>query len=208
VAGSADGAAGTFNGPQGLAADGAGNLFVADTGNATIRQVVIATRQVATLAGTAGMVGSADGTGAAARFNKPLGVAVDGKGNVFVTDSGNGTVRQIVAASGVVTTLAGSADHFGGSDGSGATAQFSSPSGVALAAPGILVVSDGGDQTLRTIAIGSGQVLTIAGRHGRQGVALGSLPGGLSQPAGVAPLGDGRFAVSVSGENAIVIVSP
>jgi sugar lactone lactonase YvrE len=208
VPGSADGAAGTFSAPQGIVADGMGNLYVADTANNTVRQITIATKAVSTLAGTAGMSGSTDATGAAARFNLPTGIAVDGMGNLFVTDLANATIRQIVIASGVVTTLAGTAGKSGGSDGTGAAALFSAPDGIALAAPGLLVVTDAADQTLRTIDIASGTVVTIAGVHGRQGVALGKLPGGLSAPGGVTPLGDGRFAVSVTGENAIVVVHP
>ena len=94
--GSADGTAATarFNNPFGVAVDGAGNLFVADTWNHAIRMIT-PTGVVTTLAGTAGLSGSANGTGAAARFNKPYGVAVDGAGNVFVADNGNQTIRMI-----------------------------------------------------------------------------------------------------------------
>ncbi|MCU0292623.1 MAG: hypothetical protein MUF10_11650, partial [Thermoanaerobaculaceae bacterium] len=80
------GAAARFNNPYGVAVDGSGNLFVADTFNHTIRRIVVATGEVTTLAGTAGSSGSADGIGAAARFSFPYGVAVDGSGNLFVAD--------------------------------------------------------------------------------------------------------------------------
>jgi len=78
--------------------DGAGNLFVADSYNHTIRKVVITTGAVTTLAGSAGSQGSADGTGAAARFNDPQGVVSDGAGNLFVGDSGSCTIRKVVIA--------------------------------------------------------------------------------------------------------------
>src|ERR1017187_6539577 len=83
--GSADGAgsAARFDYPDGLAVDGAGNIYVADTYNHTIRKVTPA-GVVTTLAGLAGFSGSANGTGSAARFNYPYGVAVDTNGNVFV----------------------------------------------------------------------------------------------------------------------------
>jgi len=85
--------------------DGAGNVFVADSGNSTIRKITPG-GVVTTLAGTAGSSGSADGTGAAAPFNEPVGVAVDGSGNVFVADTGNNAIRKISTA-GVVTTIVG-----------------------------------------------------------------------------------------------------
>src|SRR6185436_15081684 len=120
TAGSADGtgAAARFSNPTGVVVDGAGNVYVSDQGNHTIRKVTAA-GVVTTLAGIAGMSGSADGTGAAARFNHPVRVAVDSAGNVYVTDGVNSTIREITAA-GVVTTLAGTAGISGSADGMGA----------------------------------------------------------------------------------------
>ena len=105
--GSADGtgAGASFRSPQGIATDSAGNLYVADTDNDTIRKVT-PTGVVTTLAGTAGMAGSTDGTGPAARFWAPHGVAVDSAGNVYVSDTANQTIRKVTPA-GVVTTIAG-----------------------------------------------------------------------------------------------------
>jgi hypothetical protein len=105
------GAAARFSGPEGVATDSAGNVYVADGGNSTIRKIT-PTGVVTTLAGTAGMTGSTDGVGAAARFNFPLGVAVDGAGNVYVADNGNETIRKITPA-GVVTTIVGRPGEFG-----------------------------------------------------------------------------------------------
>jgi len=88
------GDAARFSSPQGVAVDGSGNVYVADTTNCTIRKI---TRDgvVTTLAGTATSCGSADGTGAAARFSRPEAVAVDGSGNVLVADTANNAVRRI-----------------------------------------------------------------------------------------------------------------
>ena len=93
-----------FYDPTGVAADGVGNVFVADSTNHTIRKISI-TGEVTTFAGTAGSIGSMDATGSAAQFNNPTGVAVDGAGNVYVADSGNNSIRKITVA-GAVTTLA------------------------------------------------------------------------------------------------------
>src|SRR5262249_15262953 len=92
-------------GPVGVASDSAGNVYVADTGNDTIRKITPA-GMVTTLAGMAGTTGSSDGTGAAASFNGPQGVATDSAGNVYVADTGNSTIRKISSA-GVVTTVVG-----------------------------------------------------------------------------------------------------
>ena len=96
-----------FNLPQGITSDGS-NLYVADLNNHTIRKVDIANGVVSTIAGLAGKKGSADGKGSVARFNRPFGITTDGE-KLFVTDSNNHSVRQIVIDTGKVTTLAGRA---------------------------------------------------------------------------------------------------
>jgi streptogramin lyase len=103
--GSADGTGpvARFAAPRGLAADAAGNVYVADTDNHTIRKITPA-GVVTTLAGKPGESGNTDGAGAAARFSEPRSVAVDAAGNVFVADSGNGSLRQITP-DGVVSTI-------------------------------------------------------------------------------------------------------
>jgi hypothetical protein len=109
MSGSSDGtdAAARFFNPQGITSDAAGNLYVADSGNDTIRKVVIATGAVSTLAGTAGMPGSSDGTGAAARFSYPIRVTNDGAGNLYIADTFNSTIRKVVITTGAVTTPIG-----------------------------------------------------------------------------------------------------
>jgi sugar lactone lactonase YvrE len=136
----ATGLAALFNNPAAVGADSLGNLYIADSNNNTIRMVTQA-GVVTTVAGSPGMSGSADGTGAAARFTGPTGLAVDVQGNVFVTDSGNGTIRKI-APGGVVTTVAGTPGVTGSADGVGPAASFNLPYGIAVAANGTLYVAD------------------------------------------------------------------
>jgi len=136
-----------FSFPTGLAVDGAGNVYVADNGNNTIRKITPAAK-VTTFAGSAGLLGSADGTGTAARFYGPFGVAVDHSGNVFVTDTGNNTIRKITPAR-VVTTLGGLALSPGTSDGAGINARFNSPRGMAVDSTGNIYVGDTGNHTIR-----------------------------------------------------------
>ena len=88
------GAAARFTSPAGVAVDAAGNVYVADTENHTIRKIA-ADGTTSTLAGTAGPPGTADGTGPAARFANPMGVAVDAAGTVYVADHDNHTIRRI-----------------------------------------------------------------------------------------------------------------
>lgn len=155
-----------FTQPMGVAADGAGNVYVADTLNSTIRKITPA-GAVTTLAGTAGKNGSDDGTGSAAQFDNPYGVAVDNAGNVYVADSWNNTIRKITAA-GIVTTLAGTAGSSGSSDGIGSAAKFDFPTGVAADSLGNIYVVDGDNSTIRKITA-AGVVTTLAGAAGSSG---------------------------------------
>ena len=149
--GNADGNtnAARFYDPYGVAVDSAGNLYVADTDNHTIRKVTSA-GVVTTLAGSPGSSGSADGTGSAARFSSPYGVAVDNAGNVYVADTYNHTIRKVTAF-GVVTTLAGSPGNAGSAAGTGSTARFYSPRGVAVDNAGNVYVADTYNHTIREV---------------------------------------------------------
>src|SRR2546422_530108 len=164
--GSADGtgSAARFYLPFGVATDSSGNVYVADSNNHTIRKITPA-GVVTTLAGLAGYSGSADGTGSAARFYNPYGVATDSSGNVYVADNNNHTIRKITPA-GVVTTLAGLAGINGSADGTGSAARFNYPVGVATDSSGNVYVADTFNHTIRQITP-AGVVTTLAGQIGR-----------------------------------------
>jgi streptogramin lyase len=173
VTGSADGtgSAARFNIPFGVAVDSSGNAYVSDSRNYTIRKITSA-GVVTTLAGTAGLSGDTDGTGAAARFFDPRGVAVDASGNVYVADAAKHTIRKITNA-GVVTTLAGTSGVSGTSDGTGAAARFSGPLGVAVDSSGNIYVADYGNSAIRKIS-SAGVVTTLAGTAGQAGSTDGT----------------------------------
>ena len=121
-----------FNTPSALAIDAAGALYVADTGNHVIRRIT-PEGVVSTIAGD-GMAGYRDGPAAEARFNGPVGVAIDGAGRVIVADTYNDRIRAI-AADGTVTTVAGSGRR-GRADGAATAAEFDTPCAVALDSSG------------------------------------------------------------------------
>jgi len=164
-------AAARFNAPRHITTDGT-NLYVADFFNYTIRKIVIATGEVTTLAGTAGLSGSTDATGASARFYHPEGVTTDGT-YLYVTDRDNFTIRKIVIATGEVTTLAGTAGLSGSTDGTGTTARFYSPSGITMDRTN-LYVADTSNHTIRKIVIATGEVTTLAGTAGLSGSTDGT----------------------------------
>jgi sugar lactone lactonase YvrE len=180
--GTADGPAGEarFRLPEGVAVGPDGTLYVADTYNFTVRKI---TRDgiVRTLAGQAGSPGDADGRGTQARFNMPMGVAVDGAGNVYVADAdydgtptGNCLVRKI-SPDGTVSTLAGRSGSPGGADGRASEARFKKCVGIAATRDGTVYLADTGAHTIRRITP-DGRVSTLGGSFQQGGRADGTGP--------------------------------
>ena len=211
--GSVDGTgnAARFFQPTGVTVDGAGNLYVADSLNNTIRKIT-PPAVVSTLAGLAGTNGSADGTGNLARFNDPFGVAVDGAGNVYVADSLNNTVRKITPSA-VVSTLAGLAGSRGSADGTGSDARFYFPQGVAVDNAGSVYMADTINSTIR-VGVKVPPVITTMGQPfvyqlettGATSFLVSNLPSGLSfdpQLAAIVgvPSAAGTFQVGISATN-------
>lgn len=191
--------------PVAIAADSAGNLYVGDTGNDTIVRVTPA-GAATTFAGSGGQTGTADGTGTAARFNDPSGIAIGGDGTLSVSDTANATVRRI-SATGVVTTLAGSPNTRGNTNGTGSAATFRSPLGLAQDASGNLYVADAQNHTIRRITP-AGVVTTFAGSAGASGSVDGTTATArFNNPTGVAVDGAGNVYVADTTNNTIRRIS-
>ncbi len=183
-----------FNAPIGLAVDGAGIVYVADSQNQTIRKIT-PMGEVTTLAGSAGSAGSANGTGSVARFNRPFGVALDSATNIYVADCNNNRIRKVTPA-GLVTTLAGGTS--GTNDGTGTAARFNNPQGLAVDSATNIFVTDTENYTIRKIAPSGTNwvVTTLAGSPGKHGTTDGI--GGAAQfefPNGVALDSAGNLVV-------------
>ncbi len=203
--------AGSFNGPRSVALDGSSNVYVADTSNHAIRKITLL-GGISTLAGGLGESGSFNGSGIAARFSSPRGVAVlktavstpvvIPAGTVYVADTGNHVIRRI-SPDGAVMTLAGTVGSVGTVGGSGSVARFSSPGGLVVRSDGSAFVADTGNHTIRQISA-AGQVTTFAGTAGSIGSdnATGAAAR-FSSPQGVALDNFGNVFVADTGNHLI-----
>jgi sugar lactone lactonase YvrE len=191
VPGSTDGSAGnaTFSRPSVVVARTTATdveLYVADPQDHTIRKALASTGFVSTVAGAPQMSGSADGTGASARFKSPWACAVAGAA-LYVADSGNQTIRKIDLTNNQVTTIAGHVGVAGSTDGPIGVALFNNPSGLAWLSDNVLLVTDRGNYTIRRIDLGTGQVSTLVGVAGQTALVDGVPPAArLYDPAGLA----------------------
>lgn len=183
TSGSNNGTGATFNFPEGIIIDAAGNnLYVADTSNHTIRKITIS-GGIITFAGLAANAGSQNGNGSAARFNFPTGIARDSSNNLYVTDWGSHTIRKITLGK-EVTTLAGLAANAGSQDGNGSTARFELPTGITVDSSDNIYVADTNNSTIRKITL-AGDVSTFAGLAGDEGSTDGITTARFYNPYGV-----------------------
>ncbi len=202
--GNADGigSAASFNRPAGVAVDGSGDIWVADTFNCRIRRISPA-GAVTTLAGT--IPGYADGAGGAARFSAPYGLTLDNSNNLIVADTINHCIRKITPA-GMVTTLAGT-NAYGYADGTGCEARFFRPQGIARDADGNFIVADTRNNRIRKVTP-AGIVTTIAGGD-TNGYADGvSNTARFYWPGGVTVGSAGRVLVADTGNHCIRQITP
>ena len=206
------GASARFTGPQGVAVDSSGNLYVADTDNHAIRKITpVGTNWlISTIAGSTNQ-GFADGMGTNAQFLYPSGITADSVGNVYVADTYNNSIRKItpIGTNWLVSTIAGSTNGnagFGFADGTGINALFNHPNALIMDNLGNLFVADTGNQCIRLIQpIGSNWLVsTIGGSPSYQGSADGSGGAALfANPAGIVVDNTGNLYVADTGNNTI-----
>jgi hypothetical protein len=203
--GSATASGADLNQPFGVAVDGAGNLYIADANDNRIRKVTVA-GILSTVAGTGTACGSTtakcgDGgpdTASGANLSYPNGVSVDGGGNIYIADSSNNRIRMVTAATGYLSTVAGSGTGCSSStpgcgDGGFATASgadLSFPTGIALDGVGNLYIADQGENRIRKVTVATGYLSTVAGSGSRCSSSTAACGDGGSATASGADLGD------------------
>lgn len=200
--------AATLNAPGDVAVDTHGNLFIADTGNARVRKVDAGTGLITTVAG--GGPGGDGGQATLAKLVGPGGLAVDGSGDLFISDTGDNRVRVVSAGTGIITTVAGTGvADFGGDAGPATAALLNHPSGIAFDSLGNLYVADTGNSRVRKVDKVVGTITTVAG-DGQSGFSGDSGPATsakLASPRGVAVDIFGNLWISDEANNRIRMVT-
>jgi RHS repeat-associated protein len=209
--------------PSGAVSDQAGNVYIADTDNNRVQEIAAANHtqfgivmtagDVYTVAGSATAASGSSGDGgpaAVALLDRPSGVAVDAAGNIYIADTTNNRIQEVAAASGTMSTVAGSATGASGSSGDGgpaASALLNAPAGVAVDRAGNIYIADTTNNRIQEVAAGSGTMSTIAGSatgasgsSGDGGPAASAL---LNAPRGAAADAAGNLYIADTGNNRI-----
>ena len=198
-----------LNSPTSAVEDARGNLYITDLGNQRIRKVSLS-GVITTVAGTGSQGYNGDGGPAtSAQLNNPVGVAVDGSGNLYIADRDNHRIRK-ASPSGLITTVAGTGSQGYSGNGGGATsAQLNSPTGVAVDGNGDLYIADLGNNCIRRVSL-SGVITTVAGTgsQGYSGDGGQAISAQMDNPTGVAMDGSGNLYIADRNNHRIRRVSP
>ena len=192
-------------GPTGVAADSAGNLYIADHDNQRIRKVSNGVITTVAGNGTFGFSGD-NGPATSAQLNYPAGAAVDSAGNLYIADAFNGRIRKV--SNGLITTVAGNGMlGFGGDNGPATSAQLNYPSGIDVDSAGNLYIADTGNQRIRKVS--NGVITTVAGNgtFGFSGDNFLATSAQLNGPYGVAVDSAGNFYIADTNNQRIRKVS-
>ena len=209
---SGDGGAATsaqLDSPAGIAVDSSNNVYIADTHNNRIREVLASTGAINTIAGTGAAGFAGDGAAAtAALLNYPTSVAVDSAGNVYIADTHNHRIREI--KSGTISTVAGDGEQFYSGDGGLATAAgLDSPNGVAVDSAFNIYIGDTHNQRVRLVTFSTGTITTLAGTGVKTYTADGGPAGSaaLARPRGLAIAPNGTLLIADSDNDRVRSVS-
>ena len=190
--------------PEGVAVDGAGNLYIADHAGNRVQKVSASSGAIATVAGTGTAGQSGDGGPAtSAELNAPAGLAVDGAGNLYIADWVNNRIRRVSASTGLITTVAGTGTAgYSGDGGAATSAELNFASGIAVDSVGNLYIADEDNNRIREVAVGTGVITTVAGTGtaGHSGDGEVATSAELNNPTGVAVDGAGDLYI-VDGNN-------
>ena len=205
--------------PSGVAVDGAGNIYIADSNHHRIREVYASGPDkglIETICNTSGVPSYTGDGGLAvnATLNTPRGIAIDGAGNLYIADSGNNVVREINAANGHITTIAGNGTATYNGDGAATSVSLNGPYGVTVDAAGDVYIADTNNQRIREFVAATSTITTVAGKGDSNGLGAGEFSGDdgaplladLSLPYAVAFDASGNMYIPDSGNNRIRVV--
>ena len=195
------------NAPCGIALDAAGNIYFSDQGNHRVRKITIATGNISSVAGNgAGTYGSDGVAATSTSINNPAGIVLDGANNIYIADRDNNRIRKVTAATGLISTIAGTGTAgFSGDAAAAVAATLNMPQAVAFDPSGNLYIADGGNNRIRKITTASGNINTVAGNgtvtYGGEGVS--ALATGFNTPMDVAFDASGNYYVADQGNSRI-----